>query len=116
MPEIATPPRYLTLEINRTGDHATVLCHGFLVLGLSDILVSNVRPLIPETKRIVLDLSNLKHMDSMGLGTLVWLYTSARTAGCELVLLNIGKRIRELLGLTNLLSVFTIIGEHGVKL
>jgi anti-sigma B factor antagonist len=55
-------------------------------------------------------------MDSMGLGTLVWLYTTARTAGCELVLLNIGKRIRELLGLTNLLGVFTIIGEHGVRL
>jgi anti-sigma B factor antagonist len=31
-------------------------------------------------------------------------------------LLHVGKRIRELLGLTNLLSVFTIIGEHGVKL
>jgi len=55
-------------------------------------------------------------MDSMGLGTLVGLYTSARAAGCELQLLNIGKRIRELLGLTNLLSVFTIIGEHGVRL
>jgi anti-sigma B factor antagonist len=116
MPEIATPPRYLTLEINRTGDEAIVLCHGFLVLGLSDTLVSNVRPLIPECKRIILDLSDLKHMDSMGLGTLVWLYTTARTSGCELVLLNIGKRVRELLGLTNLKSVFTIIGEHGVKL
>ncbi len=116
MPEIATPPRYLTLDINRTGDQALVLCHGFLVLGLTDTLVSNVRPLIPDCKRIILDLSDLKHMDSMGLGTLVWLYTTARTSGCELVLLNIGKRIRELLGLTNLMSVFTIIGEHGVKL
>ena len=45
MPEIATPPRYLTLEINRTGDQSLVLCHGYLVLGLSDTLVSNVRPL-----------------------------------------------------------------------
>jgi anti-sigma B factor antagonist len=55
-------------------------------------------------------------MDSMGLGTLVSLYTSARGAGCEMQLLHVGKRIRELLGLTNLLSVFTIIGEHGVRL
>ena len=116
MPETAVPARYLTLEINRTGDQAIVHCHGYLVSGLSDILASNVRPLIPDTKRIILDLSDLKHMDSMGLGTLVWLYTTARTAGCELILLNIGKRIRELLGLTNLLSVFSIIGEHGVRL
>ncbi len=42
----------------------------------------------------------------MGLGTLMSLYTSARTSGCEMQLLNIGKRVRELLGLTNLLSVF----------
>jgi anti-anti-sigma factor len=55
-------------------------------------------------------------MDSMGLGTLMSLYTSARTAGCEMQLLNLGKRVRELLGLTNLLSVFTIIGERGVRL
>jgi anti-sigma B factor antagonist len=116
MSDAAVPKRYLTLEINRTGDQAIVLCHGYLVLGLTDILASNVRPLIPVTRRIILDLSDLKHMDSMGLGTLVWLYTTARTSGCELVLLNIGKRIRELLGLTNLLGVFTIIGEHGVRL
>jgi anti-sigma B factor antagonist len=116
MPDPAVPTRYLTLEINRTDDQAIVHLHGYLVSGLTDILSSKVRPLIPGTGRIILDLSNLKHMDSMGLGTLVWLYTSARAAGCELLLLNIGKRIRELLGLTNLLSVFTIIGEHGVRL
>jgi anti-sigma B factor antagonist len=116
MTEPAVPPRSLTLEIQRTGDQAIVYCHGYLVSGLSDTLASHVRPLIPDTKRIILDLSDVKHMDSMGLGTLVWLYTSARGAGCELLLLNIGKRVRELLGLTNLLAVFGIIGEHGVRL
>src|SRR5271170_6525098 len=109
-----TAPRRLTVDIERKDDVAIVRCHGQLVSGLTEILYSNVRPLIPATKRIVLDLSDLTWMDSMGLGTLVGLYTSAKAAGCELQLLNIGKRIRELLGLTNLLSVFTIIGEHGV--
>jgi len=115
MPE-EPAPRRLTLEIERKDDVTIVRCHGQLVSGLTDTLYSNVRPLIPVTKRIILDLSDLTWMDSMGLGTLVWLYTSARAAGCELLLLNVGKRIRELLGLTNLLSVFTIIGEHGVRL
>ena len=117
MPEPATPPvRYLTLEIERNGDLTTVRCHGQLVSGLTETLYNRVRPLIPESKRIVLDLCHLSYMDSMGLGTLMSLYTSARTAGCEMQLLNIGKRVRELLGLTNLLSVFGIIGEHGVRL
>ena len=116
MPEPEAPTRYLTLEVERSGDLVTVRCYGQLVSGLTEILHSRVRPLIPESKRIVLDLCHLTYMDSMGLGTLMSLYTSARTAGCEMQLLNLGKRVRELLGLTNLLSVFTIIGERGVRL
>jgi anti-sigma B factor antagonist len=115
MPE-EPPPRRLTLEIDRKDELIIVRCHGQLVSGLTDTLYSNVRPLIPVTKRIVLDLSDLTWMDSMGLGTLVALYTSAKAAGCELQLLNIGKRIKELLGLTHLLDVFGVIGEHGVRL
>ena len=87
-----------------------------LVSGLTDILYSKVRPMIPETKRLVLDLCDVQFMDSMGLGTLVSLYTSAQASGCELQLLKIGQRVRELLGITHLLDVFSIIGEHGVRL
>jgi anti-sigma B factor antagonist len=115
MSDTPAPPR-LTLDIDRTDNVTIVRCHGQLVSEVSHILYSKVRPMIPATKRIVLDLSDVTRMDSMGLGCLVGLYTSARAAGCELQLLNIGKRIRELLGLTNLLSVFTIIGEQGVRL
>jgi anti-sigma B factor antagonist len=111
-----TSSKRLTVNMERKDGVAIVRCHGQLVSGLTEILYSNVRPLIPATKRIVLDLSDLTWMDSMGLGTLVGLYTSAKAAGCELQLLNIGKRIRELLGLTHLLNVFSIIGEHGVRL
>jgi len=37
----------------------------------------------------------------------------SQVRGCELPLINLGKRVRELLGLTHLLTVFTVIGEHG---
>jgi anti-sigma B factor antagonist len=109
-------PRYLTLDIEVKDNMTIVRCHGQLVSGTTDILYSRVRPMIPDTKRIVLDLSEVTWMDSMGLGALVGLYTSAKAAGCDLQLLKIGKRIRELLGLTHLLDVFSIIGEHGVRL
>jgi anti-anti-sigma factor len=55
-------------------------------------------------------------MDSMGLGTIIRLYVSAKSAGCDLQLINLSKRIRELLGLTNLLSVFSMCGEHTIRL
>jgi anti-sigma B factor antagonist len=115
MPDQSARPR-LALDIEHADDLTTVRCHGQIVSEVCNILYSRVRPMIPATRRIVLDLSDVTRMDSMGLGTLVSLYTSARAAGCEMQLLNIGQRIRELLGLTNLLDVFTIIGEHGVRI
>ena len=106
----------LTINIQHAGNTAVVHCGGKLVAGVGDILFTKVRQLMPDTKRIVLDLTNLTRVDSMGLGTLVRLYVSARSAGCELELINLGKQVRTLLGTTGLMSVFVVIGEHGIKM
>jgi anti-sigma B factor antagonist len=106
----------LTLEVVRAGGVIVVRCNGKLVAGVNDVLYRKVSELIPETKRIVLDLTNLARVDSMGLGTLVRLYVSCRSAGCSLELINLGKQVRQLLGTTHLLSVFAIVGEHGIKM
>jgi anti-sigma B factor antagonist len=106
----------LTLEIERAEDAAVVRCQGKLVAGVNDFLYTEVSQVIPNTKRIVLDLTDLTHMDSMGLGTLVRLYVSTKSAGCDLELINLGKRIRQLIGMTNLLSVFTVVGENGIRM
>jgi anti-anti-sigma factor len=84
--------------------------------GVGDLLYTPVSKLIPCHKRIVLDLADVAYMDSMGLGTLVRLYVHAKSAGCELALTHLGKRIRQLLGVTNLLSVFAVMGEQGIKI
>jgi len=115
MPETAAVP-VLTIDLERCAGNVCVLkCHGRLVAGVTSILYASVTELIPNTRRIVLDLSDLKHTDSMGLGTLVRLMVHAKSAGCSLELLNLSQQIRHLLGLTNLFSVFTIIGENGIK-
>ncbi|HYK50975.1 MAG TPA: STAS domain-containing protein [Terriglobales bacterium] len=105
----------LTLVVDRTGDDAEVRCSGRLVAGVNDRLYLEVSRLIPNSKRILLDLTDLTHMDSTGLGTLVRLYVSAKSAGCTLLLFNVGKSIRQLLGLTHLLSVFEVIGNNNIK-
>jgi anti-sigma B factor antagonist len=115
MPDVA-PASPLTLDVQRAGDNALVTCHGKLVAGVCDVLYSRVRQLIPENKCIILDLTDLSHMDSMGLGTVVRLYASAKSAGCRLQLINIGARVRQLLGVTNLLSVLTEMCEQGVSI
>jgi len=106
----------LSLDVEHcAGKVAIVHCHGKLVAGVTDVLLTGVRPLIPNNQRIVLDLSDLQHTDSMGLGALVRLYVAAKNAGCSLELIHLSKQIRNLLGLTHLLDVFTVIGESGVK-
>jgi anti-sigma B factor antagonist len=114
MPDGATASP-LTFDIEVNGDVAKVRLHGKLVMGVSNLLHVRVKKLIPEHKRIVLDLSDLSHMDSSGLGTLVGLFVSARSAGCSLELINLSHGIQKVLSLTNLLSVFTVVGESGMK-
>jgi anti-sigma B factor antagonist len=109
-------PRSLTLCVEEADDVIIVRCRGHLVSGFTDGFHAKIKPLIAPKKRLVLDLSEIVWMDSIGLGTLVGLYTSSKGAGCELQLLKIGKRVRELMGITHLLDIFVIIGEHGVRM
>jgi len=111
-----SPPQTLTLDIDHNAKPIVVKLQGKLVAGVGDILYSQVRPLLPHHKRIVLDLTDLVRMDSMGLGTLARLYVSARREGCELQLKNLNKQIHMLLGTAHMLHAFAIIGEHGIKL
>jgi anti-sigma B factor antagonist len=116
MPEPALAAAF-HLEIEHCADAAVVVrCHGRLTAGVTDILYSQVHPLIPESKRVILDLTDLAIMDSMGLGTIIRLYVSAKSSGCSFELIHIGKRIRQLLGFTNLLNVFTVVGEHNIRM
>jgi anti-anti-sigma factor len=116
MPDTAAPS-VLSLEVERCPDGvAVVRCRGRLVAGATDVLIRGVRPLLSVHKRVILDLSDLQHTDSMGLGALVRLYVAAKPVGCSLELTHLSPQIRNLLGLTHLLEVFTIIGESGVKL
>ena len=116
MPE-PTLSTVFNLEIERCADHAVVVrCHGRLNAGVTEILQSQVHPLISESKRIILDLTDLAVMDSMGLGAIIRLYVSAKSSGCSFEMINIGKRIRQLLGFTNLLDVFTVVGEHNIRM
>jgi anti-anti-sigma factor len=115
MPEAATPPPF-TLEIEDHGTTAVVRCHGKLVYGVTDLLYVPISQLVPTHQRIVLDLSDLSHMDSMGLGSLVRIYATAKARGCTIELHNLGKKVRELLIMTNLLPAFTITGERNIRI
>jgi anti-sigma B factor antagonist len=112
MPEQYEP--IFSFTIHPDGDTAVVKCRGRLVAGITEDLHKAVKNLLPQTKLITLDLADLTYVDSMGLGMLVRLAVSARQAGSQFKLLHLGKQLRNLLKLTNLLSVFSQAEDHGI--
>ena len=97
-PASAAKTAPLTIEAQRCSGNTVVLyLRGRLVAGQTKVLSDAVCPLLPETKRIVLDLSGLKHTDSMGLGAMVRLYVSAKSAGSSLELMHLSQQIRSIL-------------------
>jgi anti-anti-sigma factor len=115
MPE--APAKPITYDIIREPGIAFVKCHGRLVAGHADDFYADLKELASTCQLLILDLKDLTHVDSMGLGTLVRLYVHARGEGCELKLLHLDKQLRNLLTLTNLLSTFGVVAaEHSATL
>jgi anti-anti-sigma factor len=106
----------LTLVTSTEGDATIIRCTGKLVVGSTAILQNQVRALLPGSKRIVLDLTDLGYMDSTGLGSIIGLYVSAKSAGGCLEVINLSKRVRELFSITNVLSLFEVCGEQNVRI
>ena len=108
--------KILTFEIERDGDSAVVKCHGRFVAGTTEELYQDVKHLLSQLKLVVIDLQDLTYVDSMGLGALVRLYSTAKQSGCEFKLLHLGKQLRNVLKMTNLLSVFSQAEDHGINI
>jgi anti-sigma B factor antagonist len=103
-PVIPTPE--LQFETETTPQETIFHFTGKIVSSTTSTLRDAVRNVIPEKKPIVLDLSNVSYIDSAGLGTLVAVWVSAKREGCDLKLVSLSERIRELLRLTNLDKLF----------
>ena len=59
-------------------------------------------------KKIILNMANVEYIDSAGLGILVAAHVSANKQGAALHLCNLGKRFRDVMQLTRLLTVFSV--------
>ena len=81
---------------------------GKMTLGEGDeILKDKVNSLAMQgKKKIVLNLAGVPYIDSAGLGEIVRTYTTVSRQGGKLKLLNLTKRIQDLLAITKLLTVF----------
>jgi anti-sigma B factor antagonist len=91
------------------GDVVIVDVSGKITLGDgSDVaLRDKMRSLIQqEHKKVLLNLGDVSYVDSAGLGEIVQSYATVTKNGGKLKLLNVTKRIKDLLSITKLLTVF----------
>ena len=103
---LAVPGPELSLQTEKKGAETTVRCSGKLTLSTCGLLRTAVNDCIPDTKTLVLDLTNVTYVDSSGLGELVGVYVSTKNAGCKLKLINLNQRLKELLSVTRLAPLF----------
>ena len=100
-----------------TRDGATVIvCAGRLTSEHADELKKLGREQVAIAKRVVLDFKEVARMDSSGLGAVVGIYVSAKKANCEFLLINYNNSIKDLLGITNVLSMFEDYARSGLRM
>jgi len=83
---------------------------GRLVIGEESASVrEKMKSLLADgKKKIVLNMANVKYIDSTGLGTLVGAHVSANTQGASVRLCNLGPKFHDVLQMTKLLTVFDV--------
>lgn len=93
----------------RVVDGVSVLdLSGKIVLGEGDGQVrERIKDLLSDgQKKILLNLGDVTYVDSAGLGALISSYTTTKREGGQLKLVNLTKRIQDLLAITKLITVF----------
>jgi len=100
----------MKIDTRTVGDVTILDCSGKITLGEGTMAIRNtVRELLKGGgKKIVLNLADVNYIDSSGIGELVSSYTTVTNQGGQLKLLNLTKKIHELLAITKLLTVFQV--------
>ena len=100
----------VNLNTRQVGDVSVVDVAGRITLGEgSSALRDTLRGLVSNgQKKILLNLGEVSYIDSSGIGELVSGFTTVTNSGGELKLLNLAKRVKDLLQITKLYTVFDV--------
>ncbi|HMI51267.1 MAG TPA: STAS domain-containing protein [Candidatus Saccharimonadales bacterium] len=104
----------LTTSNREIGVVTIVDVRGRIVLGQESAALRSVIDdlLKQERKLILLNLAEASYIDSAGLGTLVSSFASVKNQGGQLKLLNLTNKVRDLLQITKLYTVFDVRNDE----
>ena len=103
--------RTLTIE-HATDEYGTpvLVCRGRINLESAEQFKAEVKKLAADHKQVDADLAGVDSVDSAGLGSLLGTYISAKNQGCELTLIKVHPRVKDLLNMTHLTQVLRVEG------
>ena len=103
----------------QVGDVTVIDVSGRITLGEgSSSLRDGIRELVGKgQKKILLNLADVSYIDSSGIGELVSAFTSVTNGGGQMKLVNLTKRVKDLLQITKLYTVFEVFDDetHAVR-
>src|SRR3954466_5539748 len=90
-------------------------CSGRITLGEGSVVLRDtVKDLLAKgQKHILLNLGDVTYIDSSGIGELVSAFTTAKNQGGELKLLNLTRKVHDLLQITKLYTVFDVKDDEA---
>ena len=108
----------LNINERQAGDVTVLDMSGKITIGEGSVaLRTAIRRLLEEgKKRILLNLAGVSYIDSSGIGELVSSYTAINKEGGQLKLLNLTQKIKDLLTITKLLTVFDVYESEAEAL
>lgn len=103
------------MSVRQVGDVSVVDVSGRITLGEgSSAFREVVRDLVGKgAKKILLNLADVSYIDSSGIGELVSGFTTAANHGGQVKLLGLTHRVRDLLQITKLYTVFEVFDDEG---
>ena len=108
----------LDVKQRQAGDVSILDCSGSIRMGDGAVSLRNVIRGLNEqgSKKILLNLHEVKNVDSSGIGELIANYTTLSRDGGQLKLLKLTDKIRDLLVITKLLTVFDAYDDEAEAL
>ncbi|PYV39634.1 MAG: anti-sigma factor antagonist [Acidobacteria bacterium] len=100
----------VTFETKNLGNVCVLTPHGKIVIGDEvAALRDKIKGLLQAgSKNILLNMANISYIDSTGVGALVGAFTSIRNQGGQMKLANLSQRVKDILLVTKLLTVFDV--------
>ncbi len=108
----------LKIEIRETPEAMILDINGRITLGesLADLRDSIREALAGDQKNVLLNLAEVSYIDSSGLGQLIGSYATVSSRGGQMKMLNLQKKVNDLLQITKLLTVFETYTSEAAAL